>query len=250
MDIFIATLVYTVQSAVAALAVYVTIYPLADHQIKHKKAALWAIGVLWILGLGITALQQHRSAQAQAALEGRLDQIEHNTKEPPSVNVLVPPTPVPSPRAWVTADMVFSPDGIPPFSTTHPFTVNVLWGNGSSVPAHDFIHWEGLAFHRGRMTPQDEDANYQKYKASRTRVNTLPAIDSGIGPGQAVYSTLTAKIENVQTAEALVSGGLVIYVFGLGKYTDERGEQETQLCGYYYGNSTGVHLCYSHNGPK
>jgi len=95
-DIFIAVLVYTIQSAVAILAVYVTIYPLADHQIKHKRAALWIIGFLWIAGLTVTGIQQHRSNSSQTALQGRLDAIDKNTKEPPKVQVTnnISPNPV------------------------------------------------------------------------------------------------------------------------------------------------------------
>ncbi len=96
MDIFIAVLVYTIQSAVAALGVYVTVYPLTQHQVKHKRLVIGLIVGLWIAGLVVTALDRHRSTLAQRDLHSQLDRIKLNTDQPPHVQVTntLPPTQV------------------------------------------------------------------------------------------------------------------------------------------------------------
>jgi hypothetical protein len=91
MDTFASVLIYTLQSAVAALGIYVTVFPLEHHQIKHKRLVITLIVVLWIAGLALTGFQQHRNNQERNSLQARLEEILKNTKQPPRIDVNVPP---------------------------------------------------------------------------------------------------------------------------------------------------------------
>jgi hypothetical protein len=94
MDTVMSALIYTLQSAIAALGIYVTMFPLRHHQLRHKRLVIALIVILWIAGLAITGFQQRRNSHEQASLQASLEDIQKNTKQPPRVNISVPPAQV------------------------------------------------------------------------------------------------------------------------------------------------------------
>lgn len=87
----------------AGMGVYVTLYPPDD---RSKKEWWVAFVLVALVGCGLIAWQAIRSVNTQESLQGLLNKIQHNTEQPPTVNVAppivnIPPQNIPSPQAHV-----------------------------------------------------------------------------------------------------------------------------------------------------
>jgi hypothetical protein len=86
LDIILAVILGAVMLLTAYLGVHVTLHPAESAKATHYyKAGFAACSIVACLLIGA---QAHRTTQAQSALHAQLMKIEHNTNEPPKVQVV------------------------------------------------------------------------------------------------------------------------------------------------------------------
>jgi hypothetical protein len=89
LDIVLAIALAIFTLATAYLGVHVTIHPAETD--KGKLAYKLAFGVCGLVACVLIGVQSYRNVMAQRALTAQMSRIEGNTKEPPKVQVNVPP---------------------------------------------------------------------------------------------------------------------------------------------------------------
>jgi len=104
LDIVVAIATALITALTAYLGIHVTLHP-AESPCSKKlyKAGFILSGAM---GVALVGIQSYRNNVAQGALQSQLNRIEHNSQEPPSVQVNVPPPTVifEQPQATVERD--------------------------------------------------------------------------------------------------------------------------------------------------
>jgi hypothetical protein len=91
-DICIAVLLCAVTIIMGYLGVHVTLHPTEEPRKQRRfKIGFWSCG---IFAISLIAVQTARNANTQSTLTAQLDKIQHNTEQPPKIEVNVPPAQV------------------------------------------------------------------------------------------------------------------------------------------------------------
>lgn len=109
-DVVLPVVVGILTSALAYMGVHVTLYPP-----QGKARIMWPLGfaAVAIVGCALIAWQGIRSVRAQGDLQSQLNKIQHNTEQPPTVNVPAPVINIPAlnspkPTAQIELDRLVS----------------------------------------------------------------------------------------------------------------------------------------------
>jgi hypothetical protein len=89
MDIFLAVLLFLVTSGTAYLGVHVTLHPAETANAKRNYKIVFAS--LTLVAVALIAWQSILNRTEQGILHTQLNRIQHNTEQPPTVQVNVPP---------------------------------------------------------------------------------------------------------------------------------------------------------------
>lgn len=89
MDIALAVALFLVTSGTAYLGVHVTLHPAETSRAKSGYKITFA--VLTLMAAGLITWQSILNRGEQGRLHAQLNSIQHNTEQPPTVQVNVPP---------------------------------------------------------------------------------------------------------------------------------------------------------------
>ena len=243
LDIAIAVLLGALTLLTAFLGVYVTLHPVeSDHSRKRYKIGFCACGLFACVLIG---LQAYRNTQAQAATQKQLTQIEHNTKEPPKVEVNVQPS-QPQVTVVVPTDhpshthLVFSgpnspplnsPPGSPspPFKQGQQYTVNLGLYNTGSYPARDTANGELVVM----VGEKDIKTAYSEYvNRIKIKQHGSLSVPDPIGGANLIWGTRTLPVFSAEDAESFNTAKSAILVLQKARWTDDTGRYELLFARY------------------
>lgn len=144
LDLWIAIGSYGLTFALAFMGVYVTLHPPAEERKLDWKVGFAAVGALSCL---LIAVQTHRNIKSQnqltlkiGNLQGEMDKIQHNTAQPPVVNVAAPIVRIPPTLRTQPSEPRFQ-IGSPGFQKVEdkdwPYKLSVDLANTGKAPAFD-----------------------------------------------------------------------------------------------------------------
>ena len=250
LDIWLPVAVGLLTFVLAFMGVFVTLYPPGD----TSKRIWWiAFGIVALAGGGLITWQAVRSVNAQSNLEAELNKIQHNTEQPPTVNVPAPIVNIPSPNvpkatAQVRLDRIESPYKSPQGSS--------IWlTSGKDIAANLFFNNEGQAtasqtvgcsrFYVVAGDPSVADsikdkekakdahkitAKFKKYCEERERATWGRAT---MDPGGKQFIWFTAHSERALSQtdlDNLSSGGELMFLLYSVRYEDPAGRHEIHRC--------------------
>jgi hypothetical protein len=228
-DVLIAIGIGVVQLVITWYAVDITLKE------KRIKTAV-TIGILGLLGIGLTVFATIRNSLTQKGLEVRLEKIQRNTETPPQVTVNVPQSAPPqiivnpqqNTSRRVTAGFIqfarmpeFLNNGRVAEGT--PITTNLFLMNRGSEPVDNFTRYLGI----GLVSIKEKDANQVDREIhsafSKDAVKTIKTSKRGVtlNVGDVAWNTLSTPVLTKEQADQLLNGTLRFYVYGWARWKDE-----------------------------
>lgn len=192
------------------------------------------IGLVGVIGIGLTVIGTVKNGLSQRALEGKLEKIQKNTEAPPQVTVNIPPNAPPQIVVNPPTTSHHISGGFVQFARMPeflnngqiaegmPITTNLFLINRGSEPVDNFVRNFAIAL----VSIKDKDADQvdREVRAAfskNAKKDASKAKGLSLNVGDIAWNTLSTPSLTKAQVDEMMRGTLRFYVYGWSRWKDE-----------------------------